>query len=146
MSYKILLWCFVCLISISRNYVTAINEHCTSNSGCLRHNEVCSKVARQCQCQEGTRWFADKCHGISQYEDNCQDQFECSQSRDAHLHCLRGTCQCGGQRIYNKDSKKCEQVTTNLSQNKYNFNKMIPRKPNGNSVELDDKYKDIKLG
>ena len=145
MGYKTLLCYCVYLMATSQNYVTAINEHCKSNTGCLRHNEVCSKLTRQCQCQEGTRWFANKCHGISQYGEKCQDQFECSQSRDAHLHCLHGSCQCGGQRIYNKNSKKCEKPAPNLSQNKYHFDKMIPRKLQGNSVKLDEKYKDIQL-
>ena len=143
MGYKISFCYCVYLFAIFQNNVTAINERCTPNTGCPRQNEVCSTITRQCQCQEGTRWFGNKCHGVSQYGENCQDQFECTQSRDAHLHCLHGTCQCGGIRIYNKDSKKCEE---NLSKNKYHFNKMTPRKPKGNSVELEEKYKDITLG
>ena len=128
----LVLCCYVYSIIGYQKFVNAVGNHCTSNSGCFLDNQVCSKVTRMCECKEGTRWFAGKCHGISHYGDKCQDQFECTQSGDAHLHCSHGRCQCGSQRNYDKHSKKCVQITGEISQSKYHVNKMIPRKSQGN--------------
>ena len=144
---SLVFYCFWSIF-IVQNLVNAFDKQCTSNRDCLKSNEICSRQSQQCNCKEGTIRFAGDCLGSSQYGDKCQQQYECSQSGDGHLHCINKVCKCGNERIYDQKTKKCEKNknrgSSKTKQNGYHFNKMTPRQPGTSVVTLDDKYKHIK--
>ena len=135
-------WC-LWLGFIPESVVDAFNKRCKSNTDCVKFNEICSRQLQQCSCKEGTIRFGSDCVGKSQHGDRCRQQSECSRSGDGHLHCIGQVCECGNERIYDQQTKKCEEAQGSSKHNGYRFNKMTPHQPRGSVVKLDDEFKDI---
>ena len=140
LSLTILRFIFLSIL-LHQNFVLATTKNCSSNKDCPGSNEICSRSTRRCICREETQRFAGACLRSRSHGESCQQQYECAQSKDGHLHCVDNICQCGNQRIYDETTKKCE-ANQHRMKNKYNFKKMAPHQPRGH-VQLDEKYKDI---
>ena len=139
--FQSVLCCIFVAVFTSEILVLASSTDCSSNKDCIGHGEMCSRSTRKCICREGTKKFAGDCLRKREHGQSCQQQYECSQSNDGHLHCIDRICQCGNQRLYDTKTKKCE-VKKNKKNNEYKFKKMDPHQPRGH-VKLDEKYRDI---
>ena len=126
--------------------VQIIDTNCVPGSKCPKTNEICSRLTRQCECKEGTHRFTGSCLGVSHYGERCQEQYECIQSGDPHLHCTNKICRCGNGKGYNPKTKKCEDSKNipQRSQDGYHFKKMTPKQTRRSVVELTKEHKDIK--
>ena len=137
---SVLCFIFVSVLT-TKVLVLASSTDCSSDKDCSGQGEMCYRPTRKCICREGTKKFAGDCLRKREHGQSCQQQYECSQSNDGHLHCIDRICQCGNQRIYDIKARKCE-VDKNRKKNEYKFKKMDPQKPRGH-VKLDEKYRDI---
>ena len=135
------LCCIFVSVLAGKILVLASSNDCSSNKDCIGQGEICSRSTRRCICREGSKKFAGDCLRKREHGQSCQQQYECSQSNDGHLHCIDEICQCGNQRIYDPKTKKCE-VNKDKKTNQYEFKKMDPRQPRGH-VTLEEKYRDI---
>ena len=143
-------FCVLVLFVLGIGLVLASSkQRCSSNRDCPDYNEICSRSNNQCICRQGAKRFSGTCLSKREHGESCQQQYECSQSNDGHLHCTDKICQCGNRRVYNPETKKCEMTNDKkkdwiLDENgrKYTFKKMDPHEPRDH-VELDEKYKHI---